>query len=368
MRCYRSAGLIALVGVSLAGAPAVAQQTGGRMGGGMMGMGHDSATAAQMIVIHELVVNHDRIERTVTNLPDGIRTITESDDPRLAQLIQQHVASMIGRVRHGDDPGLPMSSAAAHAIFQNHERIRTTTRATATGIVVEQTSSDSLVVAALQQHAAEVNDLVEGGMAAMHAAMMKNGGGMMQHMRADTTADEHGRHAGHAGQVDTTVAGQTGQVDTTAAGHAGHAKQSEPEAHAGHAGHADSAFAELQERGRSAMGVDQYTSTHQFDALPDGGRIELQRDVDDSAGVAQIRRHLQEIARAFASGDFSTPGVVHAQEVPGTSVMAARRAAITYTYRELPRGGEVRILTRDPDAVAAIHEFLAFQRQDHRVP
>ncbi len=328
MRRYRSAGLIALVGVSLAGAPAFAQQHGERMGAGMMGMGHDSATAAQMIVIHELVVNHDRIKRTVTNLPDGIRTITESDDPRVAQLIQQHVASMIGRVQHGDDPSLPMSSAAAHAVFQNHERIRTTTQATATGIVVEQTSSDSLVVAALQQHAAEVNDLVQGGMAAMHAAMMKNAGGMMQHMRADTTADEH----------------------------------------AGHAGHADSAFAELQERGRSAMGVDQYTSTHQFDALPDGGRIELQRDVDDSAGVAQIRRHLQEIARAFASGDFSTPGVVHAQEVPGTSVMTARRAAITYTYRELPRGGEVRIVTRDPDAVAAIHDFLAFQRQDHRVP
>jgi hypothetical protein len=46
--------------------------------------------------------------------------------------------------------------------------------------------------------------------------------------------------------------------------------------------------------------------------------------------------------------------------------MAARREAITYAYRELPRGGELRILTRDPVAIEAIHEFLAFQRQDHR--
>jgi len=30
--------------------------------------------------------------------------------------------------------------------------------------------------------------------------------------------------------------------------------------------HHDSSFAALQERGRVAMGVDQYTSTHHFDA------------------------------------------------------------------------------------------------------
>src|SRR5687767_10003309 len=79
----------------------------------------------------------------------------------------------------------------------------------------------------------------------------------------------------------------------------------------------DSAFAALQERGEQAMGVDQYTSTHIFDALPDGGRIELQRDVDDSAGVATIRQHLAHIAKAFGAGDFSTPAFVHLQDVPG---------------------------------------------------
>src|SRR4051812_34923007 len=59
----------------------------------------------------------------------------------------------------------------------------------------------------------------------------------------------------------------------------------------------DSAFVVLQHRGADAraMGVDQNTSTHRFDALPDGGRIELQRDVEDSAGTAQIRRHLREV-------------------------------------------------------------------------
>ena len=114
------------------------------------------------------------------------------------------------------------------------------------------------------------------------------------------------------------------------------------------------------------MGVDQYTSTHLFDALADGGRIELQRDVEDPEGVAQIRQHLQQIAKAFGEGDFSEPAFVHMQSVPGASVMAAKRAAITYRYRELPRGGEVRIVTQDAEALHAIHEFMAFQRQEHR--
>ena len=130
---------------------------------------------------------------------------------------------------------------------------------------------------------------------------------------------------------------------------------------------ADSAFAALQRRGASAMGVDQYTSAHQFESLADGGRIELQRMVDDPAGVAAIRAHLRDIAAAFAGGDFSIPGFVHLQTVPGTGVMRAKRAAIAYAVHELPRGGEVRITTRDPDALAAVHEFLAFQRSDHRV-
>lgn len=128
----------------------------------------------------------------------------------------------------------------------------------------------------------------------------------------------------------------------------------------------DTAFAALQARGHEHMGVDQYTSTHRFDALPDGGRIELRRDTGDARDIATIRSHLRGIAEAFAAGDFGTPAAVHARAVPGTEVMAARRTLIRYTYRDLPRGGEVRIVTADPQALVAIHAFVAFQREDHR--
>ena len=129
----------------------------------------------------------------------------------------------------------------------------------------------------------------------------------------------------------------------------------------------DSAFGALQERGKTAMGVDQYTSAHRFDPLPDGGRIVLVRDSTDAAGVATIRAHLHHISQAFAVGEFSIPGFVHARAVPGTRVMAVKQDAIRYVFHPLPGGGEVRIVTRDSAAVRAVHEFLAFQRMDHRV-
>ena len=127
----------------------------------------------------------------------------------------------------------------------------------------------------------------------------------------------------------------------------------------------DSAFAEMQKRGQMAMGVDQYTSQHKFDITSDGGRIELQRDKPDSLGVAQIRAHMKLIQHAFQAGDFSTPAFVHMRDMPGTAVMSAKRDVIKYTYGELPLGAEVRISSDDPEARAAITQFMNAQRSEH---
>ena len=114
------------------------------------------------------------------------------------------------------------------------------------------------------------------------------------------------------------------------------------------------------------MGVDQYTSAHVFEDLPDGGRVVLDRDsLGDTTGIAAIRLHMRDIATSFRAGDFTKPLQVHAEVVPGTAVMTAQRAAIEYDVVDRPRGGEVRIRSSDPVAIAAIHEFLAFQRSGH---
>jgi hypothetical protein len=92
------------------------------MGPGMTGMSPGmmggSATMGERRDIHDLFFNHDRITRTVTNLPDGIRTVTESDDPQVAEVIKRHVAEMGQRVDEGRDPDLPIETPALHAIFR----------------------------------------------------------------------------------------------------------------------------------------------------------------------------------------------------------------------------------------------------------
>ena len=129
--------------------------------------------------IHGLLFNHDRINRTVTNLPDGIRTVTESDDPEVAATIKKHVADMGKRVEEGRDPGLPIESPALHSIFRDKDKIKTVVETTERGVIVTQTSGDSVVVTALQAHAVEVSELVRDGRVAMmrsaRAAMARTG-------------------------------------------------------------------------------------------------------------------------------------------------------------------------------------------------
>ena len=166
----------------------------GQMGPGMMGMMGGNATTGERNDLHDLFSNHDKIKRTVTNLSDGIRTVTESDDPEVAATIKKHVAEMGKRVEEGRDPGLPIETPALHAIFQNKDKIKTAYKTTEKGVVVVQTSADATAVKALQDHAAEVSDLAQRGMIAAHEAMMKNGGGMMGrgiHMRGAMADPQH---------------------------------------------------------------------------------------------------------------------------------------------------------------------------------
>ena len=129
----------------------------------------------------------------------------------------------------------------------------------------------------------------------------------------------------------------------------------------------DSAFAAVQERGKDVMGVDQYTSQHVFEDLPDGGRIVLERDdATDNTAIATIRQHMRDIQADFTNGDFSKPFGVHAMEVPGTRVLADLRDMIQYEVEDLPRGAALRITTTDAEALVALRQFLAFQRSDHR--
>jgi hypothetical protein len=120
-------------------------------------------------------------------------------------------------------------------------------------------------------------------------------------------------------------------------------------------------------RGEKAMGFSQTATTHHFRLVPDGGYVQVQANsADDTMDRDHIRMHLQMQAKRFAAGDFSNSEMTHARVLPGTPQMQTLKSAITYKYEEIERGARLHITSKDAPAVAAIHEFLKFQIEDHQ--
>lgn len=131
----------------------------------------------------------------------------------------------------------------------------------------------------------------------------------------------------------------------------------------GHKGHLD----DVNARGERAMGFSQTATTHHFLLARDGGSIQVEANApDDTANRDKIRAHLKHIADAFSAGNFRIPMLVHDQVPPGVVTMERLKEKITFAYEETGRGGRVRISTADPEALAAVHEFLRFQISDHQ--
>ena len=186
-------GIAAWLGLGLAVTTVFAQPygMGMGMGAGMMhGMEHgaaagshgpmagatamltkqDAGSSADMGLVHDLLMNHTKIKRTVTNLPNGIKTVTESDDPQVAQTIKAHVASMSQRLKDGRE--FNIFSTTLPVLFENRDKIKSVVEVTEKGSIVIRTSTDAKVVAALQGHAAEVTELAQEGPIAMMRGMM----------------------------------------------------------------------------------------------------------------------------------------------------------------------------------------------------
>ena len=106
----------------------------------------------------------------MTNLPNGIRTVTESDDPQVVQTIKAHVASMSERLKDGRE--FNIFSTTLPVLFDNRDKITSKIEMTAKGSIVTRTSTDAKVVVALQGHAGEVTELVQEGPVAMRRGMM----------------------------------------------------------------------------------------------------------------------------------------------------------------------------------------------------
>ncbi|MDX1780804.1 MAG: hypothetical protein R3256_05740 [Thalassovita sp.] len=189
----RAIGLFVLSGLAfvIGQSGAKAQMMSHGMGGGMHhhgadGTGHDevnmpglrglNATVEESAELAVMFRNSPTITREVTNLPNGIRTVTRSSDEAVMEALVSHVVGMIGRVETGDDPRIMIQSPTLDIFFLRGSDFETEINVTDQGIVVVQTADDPALVEALQVHAAEVTDMADRGMQAVHEMMMKRAG------------------------------------------------------------------------------------------------------------------------------------------------------------------------------------------------
>jgi len=156
-------------------------KSGGASQGMMQGHMHDEMTMpglqgkdttdTEVADLKRIFQQHMEIERRVTNLPNGISTFTASNTPEVREAIVSHVSMMVTRLAEGKNPEVIIQSPTLDALFDVHEEIETEIEVTDTGVNVFQTSSNPEVVKLLQTHAAEVSDMSERGMAAVHERM-----------------------------------------------------------------------------------------------------------------------------------------------------------------------------------------------------
>ena len=131
----------------------------------MMG---DSAHQEDMALFHFLLDHREEIRRSVEELPDGVETLTESDDAEIAGKIREHVRAMYSRLEEGRP--IHARDPLFAEIFRHADKIEMTMENTEEGLRVRETSADPYVAKLIKSHA----EVVSGFLANGRAEMRKN--------------------------------------------------------------------------------------------------------------------------------------------------------------------------------------------------
>ncbi len=128
----------------------------GMMGGGMQ----------DMPTIHGLLSQHDKIKRSVKDIPSGVESVTTSDDPQVATMIREHVREMKSRIEQGRP--IHQMDPLFREIFRNHDHIHMQIADIPGGVRVTETADTANVVPLVRQHARRaVSEFVAQGMPRM---------------------------------------------------------------------------------------------------------------------------------------------------------------------------------------------------------
>jgi hypothetical protein len=128
----------------------------------------------------------------------------------------------------------------------------------------------------------------------------------------------------------------------------------------------DMTMMKMMERGDIAMGFNQNKIIHQSVATPAGGEIIITALNDsDRQMINQIKSHITEIQKEFSEGNYTKPFFIHAQEVPGTSVMSEKKELIKYEVLQMKNGSTLLLTTHDKELIDGMNQFMEFQAREH---
>ena len=114
-------------------------------------------------VFQYLLRHHDKITRHVKELPNGVETLTESDVEAIAGKIKEHVEWMQYRVENTHP--IRMRDPLFAELFRHTEKIKMVHEDTTNGVRVTETSDDPYVAQLIQEHAKAVTGFVQSGFA-----------------------------------------------------------------------------------------------------------------------------------------------------------------------------------------------------------
>ncbi len=158
--------LLFLLMAVLTVSPLLAQPAGRGPGRGFRGghgrrHAHDERHAEDHKVFRTLLASHEKISRTVRELSNGVETVTESDDPRIAGLIKEHVKWM--QVRVEETKPIRMRDPLFAELFRHTDKITMVRQDTPKGVKVTETSDDPYVAELIKAHAKAVSGFVDRG-------------------------------------------------------------------------------------------------------------------------------------------------------------------------------------------------------------
>ncbi|MCA9175227.1 MAG: DsrE family protein [Planctomycetales bacterium] len=125
------------------------------------GGGHDERHVEDHDVFHFLLENHEKITRTVKQLPNGVESLTESDDPAVVAKLKDHVKWMEYRIEKTNP--IRMRDPLFAEIFRHTDKISMKRVETEKGVKVIETSDDPYVAKLIKAHAEVVSGFVNRG-------------------------------------------------------------------------------------------------------------------------------------------------------------------------------------------------------------